>query len=558
MNSSDMTGMVTVRNNALTNNFDIEIIRDQNWTKTRRWWPLFTDPICTIALRRALLAKEHTSRLAPNEHTILLKLENLINGVLFLFNEIVGNSSNSILSYMRPFFTGSDYPDTFTSNDIIYCNIMYWMLLPAMGAKVYRVQNSAQVHAVQYDQLQQGEGLYRLENELNLMFDEAPTQPRMIGVCFFTKTAQAAVGYDDVTAEFPPTAGFSVDNNATFHPTSVVTYMWAARIRRLTGVTNCLAKLLLGLHYSTLMTRKVILEHYDTKYYSGLSYLMFRGLRFTGCGIAIMPQKSALYTLGTGIICKPTSLNTHQLLTVNQYCESVIIPETMSSPGLYMSNMYMKDLRGGDVNLNSGSPFDMVVADAFNGFCPESDTSCGTRRPYIFTTGRSERLDSAISRDPLMKTDGYTCMPTLLRPFSSVMALKNKNFTRGRTTEESNAKLFCKTQHVVDLDKGVLSAVSDPFKDTIERTNGNKRITDIMHKELGVAFCGTYGVGLTSYKKLKCFSYETNDSLVDRLAPRISGTGLFASTPIHASYQLITPIFNRVYENARFSRTLDH
>ncbi|KAL3997044.1 hypothetical protein ACER0C_009700 [Sarotherodon galilaeus] len=224
--------------------------------------------------------------------------------------------------------------------------------------------------------------------------------------------------------------------------------MWAVRIQKLTGVTNYLAKFLLGVHYSTLLTSRVIQDHYDTKYYSGLSYLMFRGLRFTGCGISLMPQKSMLYTLGTGVICKPTSHNTHQVLTVNQYCESTIIPDTMDSPGLHMSNMYMKDLRGGDVHIDTQSPFDVVVADAFNGFCPESDTSCGDRRPYIFTTGRSERLSSSLTRDPRMRTEGYSCMPTLLRPFTSVLAVKPKTHSRSRGGEESNLRLFCKTQHV--------------------------------------------------------------------------------------------------------------
>lgn len=560
LHSPDVDGMLTVRNEALAGNNTVAFLTDVNWTRSRSYWSLLTDPICTIALQRALLTKEKGTGLSPQEQTILLQLEDLINGVLVLFSAIVGKRSNSVLSHMGFFCipNGNEsqgYPADYTVNDIDYCNIMYWVVLPAMGAKVYRATSSTA--AVQYTPAMQGEGLGRLDAELNLTTAEQPTVPRLSGNAFFTKTALTD-DWVDVTGSFAPTAGFSDTNHPGFHPTSLVTYMWAARIQRLAGVTNYLAKFLMGIHYSTLLTRRVICEHYDTKYYSGLSYLMFRGLRFTGCGVAIMPQKSTLYTLGTGIICKPTSHNNHQLLTVNQYCESVIIPDTMDSPGLYMANMYMKDLRGGDVHIDTKGPFDMVIADACNGFCPESDTSCGTRRPYIFTTGRSERLVSSITRDPRMRTEGYTCMPTLMRPFTSVLALKNKSFARSRTDEESNLRLFCKTQHVVDLDKGVLDAMSDPFKDTVERASGNKRITDIMHKELGVAFCGTYSVGLTSDKKLKCHSYEVSESLVDRLAPRISGTGLFANTPIQRSYQLITPIFNRIFESARYSRVLQH
>lgn len=557
LHSPDPGSILTIRNEALRGTIRIDILNSANWPRSRSYWSLLTDPICTITLKRALLTKEATG-LSPQEQTILLQLEDMINGVLILFNAVVGKRSNSVLSHMGFFCIPDDnnvqqYPADYTVNDIDYCNIMYWVVLPAMGANVYRADSSAA--AVQHTAATQGAGVDRLA-EFNLAADEQPTVPRLNGNAFFTKTALTD-GWEDVTGTFPPTAGFSDTDHPGFHRTSLVTYMWAARIQRLTGVTNYLAKFLMGVHYSTLLTRRVICEHYDTKYYSGLSYLLFRGLRFTGCGVSIMPQKSTLYTLGTGIICKPTSHNNHQLLTVNQYCESVIIPDTMDSPGLYMSNMYMKDLRGGDVHIDTKSPFDMVIADACNGFCPESDTSCGTRRPYIFTTGRSERLVS-ITRDPRMRTEGYTCMPTLMRPFTSVLALKPKSFARSRTDEESNLRLFCKTQHVVDLDKGVLDGVSDPFKDTVERASGNKRTTDIMHKELGVAFCGTYSVGLTSDKKLKCHSYEVSESLVDRLAPRISGTGLFANTPIQRSYQLITPIFNRIFESSRYSRVLQH
>lgn len=560
---SDPEKMLTVRSAAFTNGCDLNFLNDSSWTKSRQYWLMLTDPVCTLMLRRALLEKEASDKLAPEEHTVLLKLEELINGVLFLFHAVVGERSNSVIAHMSaPYYTDGlnqtqqGYPENFSVTDIDYCNIMYWVVLPAMGAKVYATDD---MPTVEYSQMAQGVDATRLKNDLNLNDDEMPTVPRLRGKVFFTKATQPNTRFD-ATELFAPTAGLSnrTEPEPGFHPTSLVTYMWSVRIHKLTGVTNYLAKFLLGIHYSTLLTPRVIHKHHDTTYYSGLSYLLFRGLRFTGCGIAIMPQRAALYTLGTGIVCKPTSHNTHQLLTVNQYCESVIIPETMDSPGLYMSNMYMKDLRGGDVHIDTKSPFDMVIADSCNGFCPESDTSCGTRRPYIFTTGRSERLVSPIAHDPRMRMEGYTCMPTLLRPFSSVLAVKHKATGRGRNTEESNLRLFCRTQHVVDLDKGVLDAVSDPFKDTVERANGNRRITDIMHKELGVAFCGTYGVGLTSDKKLKCSSYEPSESLVDRLAPRISGTGLFANTPIQSSYQLITPIFNRIFENMRYSRVLQH
>ncbi|KAJ7984148.1 hypothetical protein DPEC_G00364320 [Dallia pectoralis] len=284
--------------------------------------------------------------------------------------------------------------------------------------------------------------------------------------------------------------------------------------------------------------------------------MLFRGVRFTGCGVSLMQQKSALYTLGTEIVCRPTAHNTHQVHTVNQYCESVVIPETIESPGVYIPNLYMKDVRGGDVHIDTGGPFDMVVADAFNGFCPESESASGYRRPYIFMTGRSERLNGSVTRDPMMRVEAYTCMPTLLHPFSSALRGRSKRSGTDRRNGPSNHKLFCDTLHVVEYEKGVLDPIGDPFKDTVERVNGDKRTTDIMQPTLGVAFCGTYSIGLTSDKKLMCVGDATRETLVDRLAPRISGTGIFACSPVPTTSRLINPIFNRIFESIRYSRTL--
>lgn len=195
-----------------------------------------------------------------------------------------------------------------------------------------------------------------------------------------------------------------------------------------------------------------------------------RCVRFTGCSVSIMQQKSALYTLGTEIICKATAQNTHQVHTVNQYCESVVIPETLDSPSVYMPNLYMKDVRGGDVYIKTGGPSDMVVADTFNGFCPESDSTSSYRT-----------LNGSITWDPMMRAEAYTCMPTLLHPFSSALRSKNRHVSRNRDNEESNHN----TLHMVEFEKGVLDPIENPFKDTVERVNRDKRTTDIMQPLLG-------------------------------------------------------------------------
>lgn len=550
-------------------------LENPNWTKGRLFWSWLADPICAVYVRRALSARECQNRSADftaEERAVLVQLEGLINGVLALFRSVVGDRINSVVASMPACFeheryAGANvsehgYPTNFTLDEVDYCNLMYWIILPSLGARVYRRGAAARQaeHAVR-SQLRYRNGERDLSENLGLSdANRTLTVARLTGDCAFSKV-RPSVCEVDVSEHFEPTASRHKScTDAGFHETSVVTYVWAIRLARIARIGNNLAKVLLGMHYSTLLTHEVIRDHYDTAYYSGMSYLLFRGVRFTGCGVSLMQQKSALYTLGTEVLCNPTSHNTHQVHTVNQYCESVVIPETLESPGLYIPNLYMKDVRGGDVHVDGrGGPYDMVIADAFNGFCPESDSASGYRRPYLFTTGRSQALQGlggAVPKDPLMSAEAYTCMPTLLRPFSSTL----RGSQRGRRRdcdEESNRRLFCDALHAQEFERSVLDSIGDPFKDTVERANGNKRATDIMQPSLGVAFCGTYGVGLTSDKKLMTACDPTaQEPLVERLAPRISGTGVFACNPMRTTSRLIAPVFSRVFHAPSYNRIL--
>ena len=531
----------------------------EGWTKGRTYWSWLADPICAVSIRRHLADKE-TQGIDPEERTVLVQLEGLMNGMIALFKSIVGHRNNSVIASLPAFISvGSQsltpygYPTIFTLEDVDFCNLMYWIILPVLGARVYCFENGPCIPVCTLISYRRGD--VNLTNELNLDNENNLTVTCLPENCAFSKvTPQNGI---DVCEMFEPTASaHKLCTDPGFSDTSLITYMWAIRLRQLAGISNNVAKVLMGIHYSTLLTHGVIRDHYDTKYYSGMAYLLFRGVRFTGCGISLMQQKSALYTLGNNITCAPTAHNTHNVKTLNQYSQYAVMPETLESPGVYIPNLYMKDIRGGDVHINRDSPFDMVVADAFNGFCPESDSASGYRRPYIFTTGRSERLNGSVTQDPMMRVEAYTCMPTLLHPFSSVLRIKNKHSNRHRRDEVSNHRHFCNALHMIEFEKSVLNAIGDPFKDTVDRVNGDKRTTDIMESSLGVSFCGTYSIGLTSDKKLMCLSDETRETLLDRLAPRISGTGIFACNPIHTTSLLINPIFNRIFDNTRYSRFL--
>ncbi|KAM7392165.1 hypothetical protein PAMP_022798 [Pampus punctatissimus] len=186
-----------------------------------------------------------------------------------------------------------------------------------------------------------------------------------------------------------------------FSDMPIITYMWAIRLQKLAGISNNLVK-----------------------------------------------QKSALYTLGTEIVCKPTAHNTHQVHTVNQYCDSVVIPETLESPGVYMPNLYMKYVRGGDVHINTGGPFDMVVADAFNGFCPKKKMNFFTFL-YMHPMEQENNL-SLIRKKEEVELD--IAINTISRSITSLDAnialLKESTTTTVREENEYNKfkKELCSTE----------------------------------------------------------------------------------------------------------------
>lgn len=518
-------------------------------TAGRLYWSRIADPMLCLALRDHLKEKEQgdpkkgNTPLTKDEAIVLANLENAVHEIVSNFRKVVGGRENSIVAYMPPPCTEISY-DKRGTEDTDYCNLMYWVILPIMGARVYSA-GSAELESsalVEYNHHKQRNLLEELD------VDEL-TVNVVKGRCWFSLSCLA--GMTDVTDTFEPTStaptsGFSK---------SVITYMWSTRCHMLHEVISQSidAAVLLGFHYTTLVTPAVIQEHYDRNYYSGLSYLLFRGVRFTGCGMAVLPQNSALFVMGTKIMCQPTSHNTHQMYTLNQYREATVIPESLDSPGIYIPNMYMKDVKGGCVKLNTSmrdsSPYNMVVADAYNGFCPQSDSNTGVRGGYIFTTGRSDRLAGALEPDSLMQAKGYTCMPSLLKPLGSVFS--NKTMKRGRENEQSNEKLFQNTSYVAEYSKSILEKVGDPFKSIADRVNNDSVCHDVMQATLGVAFCGTYGIGYGSACKLTRDDSDKSDSFADSLSPRISGTGLFACNPVQSTSKLITPIFNRLFGTSR-------
>lgn len=539
-------------------------VLQSGWSKKGRlFWAWLADPVCTVHIRNTLVEKEtDDGGLSAEERRVMITAENMINDVTEVFRLILGDRRNSAVASLPMFCTGARgthaYPKNFTVNDVDYCNVMYWLILPCLGARVYRARGTiGDAQATVSAELQYKDGDVNLTNEFQLPAGAGFTIARLSGDCFFSRRAPGN-GAEDVSHIFEPLAAkHKTFADVGFSETSLVTYAWAIRVQKVSQIANVLAKVLMGIHYSTLMTRSVILEHYDEIYYSGMSYLLFRGVRFTGCGASLMQQKSALYTLGANIVCTPTAHNTHQVYTVNQCCQSAVIPDTLESPGVYVPNLFMKDVRGGEVHLGGGGPFDMVVADAFNGFCPDSDSASGYRRPYIFTTGRSERLlnNGAIALDPLTRVPSYSCMPTLLRPLSSTLASKRAKRSAHRGNERSNYRIFCDDiLHVVEFERGVLDPIGDPFKDTVERANGDKRTTDLMQPSLGVAFCGTYSIGLTSDKKL--LTWGKDETLADRLAPRISGTGFFSCSPVPVTSRIITPVFNKIFDTSSYTRVV--
>lgn len=125
---------------------DEKSVLPNEWTKGRLFWTWLTDPICAVGIRNAVADKESNGLILPEERTVLVQVEGLMSSLLQLFKGIVGKRNNSVIASMPSCFIGDGYgyPRTFTLDDIDYCNLMYWIILPALGARVYR-QNGVDV-----------------------------------------------------------------------------------------------------------------------------------------------------------------------------------------------------------------------------------------------------------------------------------------------------------------------------------------------------------------------------------------------------------------------------
>ncbi|KAE8287289.1 hypothetical protein D5F01_LYC13327 [Larimichthys crocea] len=137
--------MLDMRAAILTGRHFDEIRNSADWTGGRTFWSWLADPICAVYVRRILAEKETHSRITADERTVLLQLEGLMNSLIELFKSIVGSRNNSVIASMPACFHVAEpdnlavhgYPEEFTLDDMDYCNLMYWIILPALGARVY-------------------------------------------------------------------------------------------------------------------------------------------------------------------------------------------------------------------------------------------------------------------------------------------------------------------------------------------------------------------------------------------------------------------------------------
>ena len=539
---------------------------------------IMSDPISAVFTAQYFTERDKPDGSLEKDHALVLtSFEEFQHTLLEIFDGVVGDRrKNTVVASLPlfcdpPQFTETDmgginkynYPEYFTQDDIDYCNLMYWVILPVLGARVYTKGDAN-------DSFYQHKLLYRpddanLDEELGTVDNKGLTVGRVKGSDYVFAKVEPR-NYKNCSKAFEPTA---TKPNRVGDPglssSSVITYIWAFRVNMLKKLPHAVSKVLLAMHYTTLLTRRVILEHYDKDYFSGVSYLLFRGTRFQGVGITLMGQKSVLYTLGSKIICFPTDSNSHREITLTQSCESLVMPEGLESPGIHVPNMFMKNVVGGDVVFSQSDPYAMVVTDAFNGFCPESERSAGYRRPFIFIRGRSQDLNGDLEPDPLAGPGGtisYTCMPTLLRPFSSVYRIYelSKRKQRMGSGPVPNIKLFSEVNPVSEIDDYLNELNCDPFADAVNRTKSFMLPQErLMTPELGVAFCGTYGLGNHSDLSLKPRSPgETETGLVSELSPRISGTGLYLYTSADAAKNIMGIVLSRIINISTHHRYISH
>ncbi|AUG72292.1 ORF39 [black bullhead herpesvirus] len=306
--------------------------------------------------------------------------------------------------------------------------------------------------------------------------------------------------------------------------------IWIERsklIAKTFGTNNSYMGFLYHLHLSTMINAETILRHFDAKYYSGWSYFCVRTTRFTGHGMAILPQKAARYITGNMYAGMPVADGTAKHVWT-QCVEMAVGPSGLDKLGVYIPNIFCTDINGMGVNLNPRNMYAIAIFDAYNGFTPETKTSASPITNILALSGRY-KLDPLNQADPV--TGLFSQCPTLITGLGA-------GFDRLRTLVNT-LNLACDHAYTMILsavDRGtvfdtlpVIFSNVDYMRDLeiLKRTVDSVPADRNIYREtLGLVFADNYVIGKNGEHVFR----STNKMVpptVAALSPKVLGESLY-------------------------------
>nr|UNP64346.1 major capsid subunit [Salmonid herpesvirus 1] len=451
-----------------------------------------SDPYCQLIIANSLSEIVRTVYVAPANpsaadlvvmQTILQELRGGISALTNVFHSLFDNVNFSLLN---PGIMLRNIINTTrgTAAQNLWLNIGYMCLLPAISNKVIFVSAAA---AAVVDQL--------------CHYTNGLTTPSHQDAVFVGQNVPIP---NDQTRNCWST--HLVPGNWADSVVGVLFQTAAGKIRTMYGNTNVHVGVLLMLHLFTRINRNTLVNHFDTKYYSGWSYVGIRTIDFVGHGIAVLPRQSAKFITGNRYAATVDNGARHQ-----QVMAMVVAPGGLDKMGTYIPNVLCTNITGNGVNYDPNGAHPMIILDSHNGFLPEGKLTSGVMGTMQPLTGRYDLGTQANLTvvDPI--TGQFSVCPTFSPTLSDTTA------AIVRRVEDGAPDIFTEDHPYVAYLEGVRRGaafdtvppfVADP--NLAQPTNLLRRtvysqagIRNVFTSGLGMMFTDTYTIGENSANMLK-------------------------------------------------------
>lgn len=315
-----------------------------------------------------------------------------------------------------------------------------------------------------------------------------------------------------------------------YHSASITAYRPLFRTRHemlMKRFSNCtMVRVLALMHYWTFWNATTMENHFDKLYYSGLSYLVVRHMKFKGYNVAAMPPKSSRMLVGNRAAAFPTTtwLNTE----FKQTMDMAMAPMDMTSIGVVCNNVYITDVKGMSDQFDPHNPDCNLIFDSYNDYLPEGIDNYQGGGGLLSVHGRFDNVGNVTTdMDPI--SGHYTELPT---SFFKTSVLFNRTKTvllNNVYTEDSSVGMMEAALNVNSFTESVPGHIVAAIERGLTQANivtqvitGSQKAQTIFTRQFGAMSTDDYAVGFGSSTLLRG---GPSSHLHPELQPRISSIG---------------------------------